>query len=150
MSLVLIDPKIIEVSAADGTKKNFVISKLPYGSAGREILTQFVPTASPKIGDYNANHALFLKMMRYVAVVKTDGNEQLLSTQDLVDNHVVDFQMGINLEKEMLEYNVGFFVRGSISSFLSEFVEKLPALISRTLTVYKEQLSAQEKQRSTN
>jgi len=147
---VLIDPKIIQVSAASGVEKSFVISKLPYGSAGREILTQFVPTATPKIGDYNANHALFLKMMKYVAIIRPDGTEQLLLTQELVDNHVTDFKMGITLEKEMLEYNVGFFAQGSISSFSTVLSEKLPVLISKILMVYKEQSLAAAEQRSTN
>ena len=147
---MLIDPKIIQVSAADGSEKSFVISKLPYGSAGREILTQFIPTAAPKIGNYKANHELMLKMLTYVAVIKPDGTEQLLLTQTLVDNHITDFKMGLALEKEMLEYNVGFFVQGRISDFLSELSENLPALISKILMVYRAQLLQADAQLSKN
>lgn len=147
---MLLDPKQIQVSAADGTEKTFVISKLPYGSAGREILSQFVPTAAPKIGNYADNHALMLKMMRYVAVIKADGTEQLLTTQELVDNHVTDFMMGLKLEKEMLEYNVGFFALGSLSNFSNELKARLPRLISVMLTELRAVLLAQEKPPSTN
>ena len=145
----LIQPKLIELENADGISKTFVISKLPY-SVGREVLSQFVPTGMPKVGDYPANHELMLKMMKFISVIKEDGNEQRLTTPALVDNHVDDFKQGVLLERAMLEYNLGFFGQGNLSTFLEELKAMLPKLISEMLTAYKAQLSQAEGQRSMN
>ena len=147
---MLLQPKEIEIEAEAGVKK-FVISKLPYGSAGREILTQYVPTGTPMMGNYDANHALYLKMMGFCSVVKPDGSLQALSTQALIDNHIGgDFAMGIKLETEMLEYNLGFFVQGSLSPFFNRLQVMLPQKISQMLMVLQEHLSAVDAPASTN
>ncbi len=147
---MLLLPKEIEIEGENGLKK-FVISKLPYGSAGREILTQYIPTGTPMVGSYETNHALYLKMMGYCAVVKQDGTEQALATQALIDNHIGgDFAMGIKLETEMLEYNLGFFVQGSLSPFFSRLQVMLPQKISQILTALQAQLSAVDAPASTN
>jgi hypothetical protein len=141
----MIQPKLIEVENADGISKTFVISKLPY-SVGREVLSQFVPTGMPKVGDYQANHELMLKMMKFIAVIKEDGTEQRLTTQALIDNHIDGFKQGVILEKAMLEYNIGFFGQGNLSTFFEDFKTMLPKLISEMLTAYKAQLSQAEGQ----
>lgn len=147
---MLLEPKEIVVSGEKGDK-TFVISKLPFGSVGREVLTQYIPTGTPMVGDYAANHALYLKMMRYVCVKLPDGKELPLSTQELIDNHVGgDFAMGIKLETEMLEYNLGFFVNGSLSPFFNKLQAMLPQKISKILMALQAQLSELEKQPSTN
>lgn len=142
---MLLDPKPVQITAANGQTKTFIVSRMPYGSGGREVLTQFVPTAAPKVGDYDANHRLFLKMMCFVAVVMADGSELRLTTQELVDSHIPDFRAGLELERQMLEHNLGFSVAGGISTFFDGLRERLPALITQILTEYRAQLSAQEK-----
>lgn len=146
----LIEPKEIEVEGEKGVK-TFVISKLPYGSVGREVLTQYVPTGTPMIGDYQKNHALYLKMMGHVCVRLADGRDLPLATQELIDNHVGgDFAMGVKLETEMLEYNLGFFVQGSLSPFFSRLETMLPRKAIQMLTALQAQLSAAEGQASTS
>jgi len=146
---MLYNPKIIEVEGESGTK-TFVISKLPYASAGREILVQYTPTGAPLVGNYEANHALYLKMMGYVAIIV--GDQQInLSTSALIDNHIGgDFALGIKLETEMLEYNLGFFVQGSLSPFFSRLGAKLPQKISEIWTLLQAQLLEVAKPPSTN
>jgi len=141
----MIQPKLIEIENDDGVVKTFVISKLPY-SVGREVLSQFIPTSIPKVGDYPANHELMLKMMKFISVMKDDGTEQRLTTQALIDNHVEGFKQGVILERAMLEYNIGFLGRGNLSTFLEESKAMLPKLISEMLTAYRAQLSQAEKQ----
>jgi len=147
---MLLQPKDIEVTGESGTKK-FRISKLPFGAAGREVLTQYFPTGAPFLGSYEKNHDLYLKMMAYVCVVTKDGIEIPLSTQTLIDNHIGgDFAMGVKLETEMLEYNLGFFVQGSLSPFLTRLQAMLPQKILQIVMGLQEQLSAAEKPVSTN
>lgn len=147
---MLIEPKIIEIAGEKGSK-TFVISKLPYATAGREILVQYTPTGAPFVGNYEANHALYVKMMGYVAVIVGDNVQINLSTPQLIDNHIGgDFSMGIKLETEMLEYNLGFFVQGSLSPFFSRLEAMLPQKITQIWTVLQGLLSEAEKQHSTN
>jgi hypothetical protein len=147
---VLLQPKEIEIEGEAGPKK-FVISKLPYGSAGREILTQYIPTGTPMVGSYETNHALYLKMMGYCSVIKPDGTQQALVSQALIDNHIGgDFAIGVKLETEMLEYNLSFFVQGSLSPFFQRLQTMLPQKITKMLMALQAQLSAQDGQHFTN
>jgi hypothetical protein len=140
----MIEPKEIEI---DG--KTFIISKFP-AIAGREIITQYLPSAAPKIGDYKNNEALMLKLMSYVGVTIASGNIVQLSTQALVNNHVGSWETLMKLEAAMLEYNCSFFQNGLISGFFGDIAQKLPQWISKILTDSLAQLSQKEKQPSTN
>jgi len=125
--------------------KTYVLSKFPC-VAGREIVTQYPMTAMPKIGDYPANEILMYKIMCYVGVVVEGHKEPLvLNTPSLVDNHILNFELLLRIEKEMISYNCSFFHNGKISSFLEDLAAKVPAWISSTLTQWWPQSSNQEK-----
>lgn len=143
---MLLDPKEVEIDTGNGQTKTFIVSRLPYLAGGREVLTQFMPTAAPKVGDYPANEKLAAKMFEYIAVKQDDGALLQLKTADLVNSHVPNFRAGLQLEKAMLEHNLGFSVAVSLSTFLEGLNARLPALITQILTEYRAQLSAQEKQ----
>lgn len=145
-----IDRKEISITTQAGTEKKYIISKVPYLAGGREICTQFVPTATPKIGDYAANEALALKMFAHIEVVLQDGTTIALSTSDLVSNHVPDFITGIKLEEAMLEHNMGFSVIAKASGFLSELTEILKQLNTKISTASPAQSSKKVAQRSKN
>lgn len=142
---MLLDPKPVEIDLGDGTTKTFIVSRIPYLSGGREVLTQFMPTAAPKVGDYPANEKLAAKMFEFIAVPREDGEPLCLKTADLVNSHVPNFRAGLQLEKAMLEHNLGFSAAVGLSTFLEGLNARLPALITRILTEYRAQLSAQEK-----
>lgn len=143
----MIDPKEITIKDQKGIERHYIISKIPYASGGREICSQFLPTAMPKVGNYQVNHDLFLKMMKYVAVV-TDNGQLSLTTTALVDNHVPDFMTGIQLEKQMLEYNIGFFQDGKISAILGTLSKNAEPLITKILSQLQAFLSQKDEQRS--
>jgi hypothetical protein len=142
---VLLDPKEIDIDIGNGQTKTFIVSRLPYLSGGREVLTQFMPTAVPKVGDYPANEALAAKMFSCIAVPREGADPLCLTTADLVNSHVPNFRAGLQLEKAMLEHNLGFSVAEGLSTFLEGLNARLPALITQTLTEYRAQLSAQAK-----
>jgi len=145
----LIEPKELVVRTQSGAEKTFIISKIPYMSGGREVCTQFITTAAPKIGDYKTNEELALKLFSFVAV-KTDVGQIRLTTRDLVNNHIPDFQTGVRLEKEMLEYNFGFFDLEKIQRSMAALGDKLQAFLMPILTRLQEQLSKQAEPRSMN
>jgi hypothetical protein len=129
----MIQPKTVSISCQDGSEKEFVISKIP-ALPGREIVTQYLPTAAPKIGNYSANEELLVKLMGYVAAIGSDDQQIRLSTRALIDNHVPDFEALMRLEAAMFEYNVSFFQNGRALTFFGSIEEKAKALISQTLT----------------
>ena len=144
----MIEPKPITIKDMNGQDRNFVISKMPYYPA-REVVSQFVPTLTPKVGNYKENEKLSLLMMKYVAVVLPDGQQINLVTQALVENHV-DLLTGGTLEKEMLEYNAGFFLLGAISTFFGSFRTSAEQLISKISMGLQERSSQREGRPSTN
>lgn len=127
-----LQPKPVQIECHDGTSKEFILSKFP-AIAGREIITQYPLSALPKLGDYATNKAMMLKIMSYVSV-PTAAGPLALSTEQLVDNHVPDFECLMRLEMAMIEYNVSFFANGKASTFLSLIGEKVQALTIKTLT----------------
>ena len=142
---MLLDPKEVEIDIGNGALKTYIVSRLPYLDGGREVLTQFAPTAVPKVGDYTANEALASKMFCFIAVPREGADPLCLTTKDLVNSHVPNFRAGLQLEKAMLEHNLGFSVAEGLSTFLEGLNARLPALITQILTEYRVQLSAQEK-----
>jgi hypothetical protein len=146
---MLLQPKPVEIETQDGSKKSFVLHKFP-ALAGREIVSQYPITAIPKIGDYNANEAVMLKLMAYVGVPRDDGSVMPLNSRALVDNHVPDFEALLRLEAAMIEYNCSFFANGKASGFFELIATKAQQLLSQTLTDFAARSSAPDKQRTTS
>ena len=122
----MLEPKDLE-----GTP--YVLSKFP-ATVGREIILQYPTSALPKIGDYATNEALMYKIMKYVGV-RIDGRDEplMLSTPQLVDNHVKDAETLMRLEWAMMSYNFAFFGNGKLSGILDQVANRAVALISKTL-----------------
>lgn len=141
--MTLLYPKEVEIGG-----KAFVLSKFP-AIAGREIVTQYPLTAIPKVGEYKANETVMLKLMSYVGVPNGD-KPIMLTTRELVDNHVPDWETLAQLEVAMLEYNCSFFGDGRASTFFDAIALKVKAFLSQTLTDSLAQSSQAGKQRSGN
>jgi hypothetical protein len=131
-------PKEITVTTQDGQERSYIISKFPT-IAGREIVAKYPVSAMPKVGDYEVNKDVMLKLMAFVAV-KTDNGELRLTTSTLVDNHVPDWETLAKIELEMIGYNCSFFQNGKASTFLENIKAESQKLISSTLTDSLERL----------
>ena len=129
----------------DGISKDFIISKVPCIPA-REIFSQYLTTAAPKVGDYAVNQSLMLKMMSYVKVVINEETNLPLSSETLVNQHVPNWEMLVMLEKEMIVYNCGFFQNGRISDTFEKLAQTFLSKISETLTDSLDLSSIVEKQ----
>ncbi|TQI79998.1 hypothetical protein FHU10_5151 [Serratia fonticola] len=128
----MLEPIEKDIPLPDGGSKTYILSKFP-AIAGREIVTQYPTSAAPKMGDYKTNEALMLKMMAYVAV-PTDSGQLQLTTKELVNNHVPDFETLLKLEWAMMEYNCSFFRNGAALGFLTGLTGKLKQSVTQTLT----------------
>jgi hypothetical protein len=137
----MIEPKEISIEG-----KTYIISKFNYED-GREIVSQYIASALPKIGDYQRNKELVRMMMKYVAIPTADPNRPLiLSTPELMNNHIPDWEIGIRLEGEMMAYNCRFFQSGRLSTFLDDIAQNIPQWILKTSTQLSELFSQKEKQ----
>lgn len=144
MAFDLLEPKEMEFTLQNGSAKTFILSKFP-AIQGREIVTQYPLTAAPKIGDYKTNEALMLKVLGYVAV-KVEPEPLRLSTMDLINNHVGDYETLLRIEYAMMEYNCSFFGNGALSGFLDSLGAQVSKLTSKMLTTLSQQLSENAKQ----
>jgi hypothetical protein len=144
----LLKPKEIHITDNDSVQRTYTISRMPFMVA-REVGIQYGGSILPKVGDYKLNEAMMLKMMNYVAV-QVNGQELRLATPQLIDNHVPDLDTGLQLEWAMMEYNAGFFHKGTISDFFGDIVRKTLAKISETLTPSLDASSTQTKPPSTS
>lgn len=146
----MINPKPLSLVDQAGTERQYILGQIPYLAGGREVCSQYISTAAPKIGDYEKNQALAEIMFSHIAVVQDNGTELILTTKELVNNHVPDFVTGIRLEEAMLEHNVGFSVIGKILEYRDQWRENLPGLITRILTILRESLPTPDNAPSTN
>ena len=121
--------------------KEYILSKFP-ATVGREIMMQYPTSAMPKLGDYQTNHSLMLKIMSYVGVV-IDGRDepQMLTTEALVNNHVKSAEVLVKLEWAMIQHNFEFFKDGRASGFLESIMARVNESAVKTLTSFLGQSS---------
>lgn len=119
----LLDTKEIEIVDQRGETRKFYLSKFP-AVQGREIMAKYPVSNMPKLGDYAVSQEVMLKLMKFVGV-KTGDIVIPLSSQDLIDNHVRDWETLAKLELAMMGYNCSFFQNGRILDSLSGFAQKM-------------------------
>lgn len=144
----MLEPKRVTIKAMDGSEREFVISKFP-ALAGRKIITQYLPTAMPKVGEYAANEALLIEMMAFVSAITPDGTELRLTTRGLIDNHVPDYEALMRLEAEVLGYNSTVFQNAARLISSGGIGERAAEWITQTLTRLSQQSSAKASPPST-
>lgn len=145
----MIEPVERTFDLAGGGQKTFTLHKFD-ALAGREIITQYPISGLPKIGEYKVNEDIVVKLMAFVGVTTDAGPLLMLSSRDLIKNHVPEWETLAKIEWAMIEYNCSFFADGSVSSFLDDLLQKLPQLLSSMLTDLLEQSSEKSKLPSTS
>ena len=134
----LLKPKDLELVDIDGVKHRYRLGRIPYMDDGREICSQFVVTAAPKLGNYAENKRLSHILFKYVAVITDENTELLLSTPALINNHVPDFQTGMKIEGEMIQHNLGFSLAGILQKYQQEWKQAAPQFIAEILTALRD------------
>jgi len=140
------NPKEVIIDTLEGKQRAFVIHHMS-AYDGRKVAVCYTQGALPKIGDYDVNEEMSLLMMRYVGV-RIEGNSELLmlTTKQLVENHIPDWECLARLEMEMIKYNTSFFQNGKALSLLNQFSEKGTELVTQMLTDLLERYSQVDKQ----
>lgn len=141
----LIQPKEFVVTDESGNERKFILSKF-HAVSGREIVSKYLGSSLPIVGDYKVSEETMFKLMNYVAVETAPGLMLRLGNRPLIDNHVGEWEILTTIEKEMMKYNCRFFRDGTASSFLDDLVQKILKKISETLTPLLAPSSQAEKQ----
>lgn len=135
------DPK--EISIND---KPFIVYRCS-ATKGRKLFCNYVSSALPKIGEYEANEAAMLELLKYADVVTPDKNIPL-GTANLIDNHVPNFEDLFALESEIWKHNCLFFQNGTASKYKNMILSKLKLLATEIMTPSSGQSSQAAKQHS--
>ena len=110
----------------------FIISKLPC-LAGREIMVRYPVSFIPKVGNYEVNEEMALKLFKYVEKVTPQRNIRLTDAT-LVDQHIKPGGDVWLLEWEMIKYNFDFLTDGTASAFLQSWQAKAENKATKILT----------------
>lgn len=124
----------------DGKVHNYILSNFD-AVEGRRIVSQYPMTGLPKVGNYDENEKLMVRLMNYVAVVTVDGRKLRLSTMELINNHVPHLEMLVKLEMKMMEKNCSFFRDGRSLDFLDNLAQIFSRNILEMLTLSSERSS---------
>ena len=127
----LLDPKEVCIADKDGHQHTYKIGKVPYAAGGRRLAVEAI--SKLKKLDYIDDPDLARMMFRHVAVMTSDGQEIILSTDELVNNHVPDIPTGLKIEMALVEHNTGFSPAGSLRTLPQEWlriIEQLNIIIS--------------------
>ena len=146
----MLDPKEVTIEDRNGKEHHYVVGRLPYGAGGREVCSQYISTALPKVGNYAENEKIAKIMLKHVAIILDDGKQLRLSTDELVNNHIPDFITGIKLEVEALEHNAGFSVAGKVQEYQQQWEQDIPAFIMKILTQLRDFSQQQDNAPLTN
>ena len=135
----LLQPKEIEING-----KIYRISKFP-ATVGLEIVAKYPVSNMPKLGDYKVSEEIMIKLMSYVEVVLPERSIRL-TTIDLINNHVPDWEVLARLEWEMLQHNCSFLADGKSLSFFEKLAHLAEQKITEMLTASLGKSSLREKQ----
>jgi len=138
---MMLESKTVEVGG-----KSFILSKFPSWE-GVMLMSRLPPSMLPKVGDFGIYKECFAEVMRYVFVPMPSGAPLSLSSPELINNHVPDWEATALLFKMTVEYNTSFLRDGRLSSSLNGITSNsLPELIAKTFHLFSQLSSAKDLQ----
>ena len=137
---MLLEPKEVTIKGC-----KFVISKMPC-LAAQEVIIRIGSGIIPLINQYAISEDMVIKMLSCCQRVYEDKPNVPLISKDIINNHIPDFEVLIQLENECLKYNYDFFAQGRLLDFLNKGLSLAESKLSKILTDLLDKLLLQEKQ----
>lgn len=137
---ILLKPKEIDVN---GYK--FIISQMPC-TVAQEVAFKLPPGLIPIMGNFTQAEDMYVKMLSFCERVYDDGKHIKLINKTVIDNHIPDFQTLLLLEREVIEYNYGFFNPEKLLDLLNGLLSHAESRVSKILTDLLDKLSHQGEQ----
>lgn len=138
---MLLKPKSIEIKGC-----KFIISQLPC-TAAQEIAVRLPQGLIPILGNFTHAEEMYIKMLSYCERVYDDGRHVKLINKDIIDNNIPDFETLLKLEREVIEYNYGFFDIEKVLILLNDLLSRVESKASGILMDLLDKLSQAEEQR---
>lgn len=138
--IMLLEPKEVTIKGC-----KFVISKMPCLTA-QEVIIRIGAGVIPLINQYAISEDMVIKMLSCCQRVYDDRPNVPLISKDIINNHIPDFEVLIQLENECLKYNYDFFAQGRLLDFLNKGLSLAESKLSKILTDLLDKLLLQEKQ----
>jgi len=148
----LLKPKQITLVDGDGVSRTYHLGRMDC-LTGLEIVSRFITSGIPKLGEWNTSKDMILKAMQYVAIELPDGTTtrlQRLLSESAVTNHIPSWEMLIVVFKEVMEHNSYFFSSGKASSLVEVLVQKFLQSLTEMFTRLSQPSSNTEQPASTN
>lgn len=145
----MLKPVDYTVEDMDGVSHTYTLTRIP-ATYAREIVANYPTSALPKIGDYEVNEKMMLKLMSYVYAHTANGGQQQLTSRALIDNHIPDWETLAKVEMAMVQHNTSFFSNGKSLAFLENLTQKAQAFVTQILTASSAPSSKTDEQPHTN
>jgi hypothetical protein len=142
-------PKEVTIECQDGTTRDYIIGKPP-ATVGMKIAVNGGMSALPKIGDFPTFESSYFELLRYAEAKLADGRTIRLTTRELIDNHVPDWEALRRLVIELVKHNASFFQNGAALDFWQNSLQKVAQLVTRMSTDSSPSLSQTDSQRLEN
>ena len=130
----LIDAERKVFKTVKGEEVIYFIGKVPWMSGGREILAEYIPSGLPKVGDYKKNEDLARILYANAVAVDKDNNHYPLTTDSMINNHVPDVKVAMELEAAVFDKSTDFLILGRLQEYRSAWSQTLDSLIANLPT----------------
>ena len=144
----LLQPKEITLTDMDDNPHTYIVGKWPFGSVGHELCVLIGEHLAKRT--YIKDSETLLKMFRHIAAVNSDGEQIILKTTALMDNHIPDIKTGFALQDAAIEHNMGFSVAGKLREFQQAWQRNIEQFSTVTSAVSRVVSSLQKSAPTTN
>ena len=138
---ILLKPKEVDIKGC-----KFIISQMPC-TVAQEVAFKLPPGLIPIMGNFTQAEDMYVKMLSFCERVYDDGRHVKLISKDIIDNNLPDFETLLLLEREVIEYNFGFFDTEKLLTLLNGLLSRVESKVSGILTDLLDKLLSAEGQR---
>jgi len=124
-----------------GKEHIFQIGKVPWMGGGREILAEYIPSGLPKVGDYQKNETLARILYANAVKIDSDGNHHPLTTDSMINNHVPDVKVAMELEAAVFDKSTDFLILGKVLEYRTAWSQTLDSVLADLPTQLQKLLS---------
>lgn len=123
--------------------KSYVAEKFK-PTEGRRIVAGYPISAMPKVGNYEDNEAVMLRLMSHVSVITAAGPLRL-ETIELINNHVVSWENLVEIEYQVLKFNCPFLSADTMKPFIEVVKDAAANYVTETLSKVIQNLNTIQK-----
>ena len=126
----LIDSERKTFTDVNGKNHIYQIGKVPWMSGGREILAEYIPSGLPKVGDYQKNERLARILYANVIKIGKEGAQFPLITDSMIENHVPDVKVAMELEAAVFDKSTDFLILGKVLEYRTAWSQTVDSVLA--------------------